>query len=415
MKRNSLRLHLSLLLACLASTLCACRSDGRTWTSKSGATVEADFVKEEFGYVVLERADGGRIKIQSAYLVEEDREHIRDLKSGQGEGEKQLSEEEIANLFGVRPGNTDGASKAVAGDAGDGGQAGAPPAEGAGGESVQKSFLDRVEYAEALKITREEFKGINLEHPDKPLFIGLQYGPRSEDVLFVAFDRESAADLPRTAFVYDAGAEGGIKNAYDLKGRRGSEDYDKKQYRVARFDGIEVEADYGEVRLRAEIEFYVGMLNVGNVYMLADVEMVEKGAREGIEFYLWGPISGGEGVVDKKIGSTPLLGSLGIDFSIAYKKVFGLVKVNGFEFAPGKMPNEKMLIVVKNEQGEQLEDEEVDWDEDIFFADRFYGKSLWYVPGKLDEPGKYIIECSMDLGPLLGHVKDGKDYTVSER
>jgi len=413
MTRNSLGPHLPLLI-CLAASFCACPASGRVWTSTSGATVEADFVKEEYGYVVLERADGGRIKIQSAYLVEEDREHIRKLKSGQGGGGEQMSKDEIANLFGVKTEKARGAAK-IAVDGNRGKVAAVEPGGKMDADPEQKSFLERVKYADSLKVTREEFKGLKLEHPDKPILIGLQYGPRAEDVLFVAFDRERNEDLPRTAFVYDAGSKDSFRNAYKLKGGRGSEDYGKEQYRVSRFDGIEVEADYGELQLRAEIEFYVGIIGVGNVYMLANVEMVEKGAREGIDFYLWGPISGGESVADKKISSVPLLGRLDIDFTVAYGKVYGLVKINGFEFAPGKMPNDEMLIVVKDDAGDEVEEESVDWDEDAFFGDRFAGKSLWYEPDELDEPGKYVIECSMDLGPLIGSVKADKDYTVRER
>lgn len=402
----------ALVLGCLLAAFFGGRVGARVWTSTSGATVEADFIKEEWGYAVLEREDGSRIKIETKYLVPEDREHIRSRNTAGEAGEKQLSEEEIAGIFGVQAGREGGQIEQVGKDEEDGrkqAEPGGGPKEG----EREKSFLDKLRYAKAIKIKREDFKGLDLKHPDNASFIALQYGPGAKDVLFLAFDREDREDLPKEACVYDAAAENTLRNSYKLKGRKGRREYDETEYRVSRFDDISVAADYGEVDMQADLEFYFGMGGVDQVYMLAEVELIEKGSREGVSFHLWGPIIGGEGVADKTIASVPLLGRMEIDFSIAYRKIFGLVKMNEFEFAPEKIPNGDMLVVVKDDEGKEVEDEEIDWDEDAFFADRYYGMIKWYEPDEFDEPGEYTVECSMDLGPLLGSLKGSEGYTIN--
>ncbi|MDA0323836.1 MAG: thioredoxin-like domain-containing protein [Verrucomicrobia bacterium] len=53
----------------------------RTWTSRSGSTIEARLVKQEYGTVYLAKEDGGSLKIRLADLSGEDRAYLREAKN----------------------------------------------------------------------------------------------------------------------------------------------------------------------------------------------------------------------------------------------------------------------------------------------------------------------------------------------
>jgi nucleoredoxin len=54
----------------------------RAWTSRSGSTIEARFVKQAYGTVYLAKEDGGSLKIRLADLSSEDRTYLRAAKNG---------------------------------------------------------------------------------------------------------------------------------------------------------------------------------------------------------------------------------------------------------------------------------------------------------------------------------------------
>jgi len=57
-------------------------SEIRTWTSSRGDTLEARLVRDEITRVVLETADGRKMRIRTDQLSEEDRQFIRNIKLG---------------------------------------------------------------------------------------------------------------------------------------------------------------------------------------------------------------------------------------------------------------------------------------------------------------------------------------------
>lgn len=52
----------------------------RTWTSASGSTIKAFFVRQEYVHVILERKDGNQLTIPLNKLSEEDRNYIARIK-----------------------------------------------------------------------------------------------------------------------------------------------------------------------------------------------------------------------------------------------------------------------------------------------------------------------------------------------
>lgn len=56
----------------------------RTWTSLSGAALDATLVGEDGGMVILQKPDGGRVKIARLQLSEGDRAYLDGLRAGGG-------------------------------------------------------------------------------------------------------------------------------------------------------------------------------------------------------------------------------------------------------------------------------------------------------------------------------------------
>jgi len=74
MKRGTLLITTLLFISTMATA-----NELRTWTSTVGTTIEAKFVKEQFGTVHLETADGSVKKIKISKLSDQDRKLVAEL------------------------------------------------------------------------------------------------------------------------------------------------------------------------------------------------------------------------------------------------------------------------------------------------------------------------------------------------
>lgn len=76
----------SLLVGMLCATVFLnAAAEMRTWTSRAGTRVEAEWAGEEGGRVLLRRADGKTLGISLADLSEPDQEYVRGLRSAAGQ------------------------------------------------------------------------------------------------------------------------------------------------------------------------------------------------------------------------------------------------------------------------------------------------------------------------------------------
>ena len=82
----------------------------RTWTSKNGDTIEATYVKSQYGIVYLKKADGKTIKVRGTALSKEDQEVLASLdesaisKALKSKNVKSVkaAPKELYDLFGER-------------------------------------------------------------------------------------------------------------------------------------------------------------------------------------------------------------------------------------------------------------------------------------------------------------------------
>jgi nucleoredoxin len=99
--------HLAVFIGLLGLSVCRSVAEGepaaRTWTSKSGQTVEATFEKSKYGIVYLKKADGGTMQISKSKLSPEDQAVITALEPSEATGLKPVKKtapQAITDLFG---------------------------------------------------------------------------------------------------------------------------------------------------------------------------------------------------------------------------------------------------------------------------------------------------------------------------
>jgi len=127
----------------------------RTWTSVSGATVEARYIAVERGEIVLQGADGMEFTIRPDLLSAADQQYVRDQLGIQPDAP---TEQPTA----TKPGTLD--SRAI--------------------------------------------QGLQLVQPDTARMIGLQTGAGASEVVYLILDQSRASDVHDILHVYQPGATG---------------------------------------------------------------------------------------------------------------------------------------------------------------------------------------------------------------
>jgi len=93
-----MRFLFAVIFLCLSVDLqlVAGDTESRVWTSQRGSTIDAEFVKEDGGKVLLKGTTGNLIRIQIMDLIESDREYIKQMISL----ERKAINEKRAAVFG---------------------------------------------------------------------------------------------------------------------------------------------------------------------------------------------------------------------------------------------------------------------------------------------------------------------------
>jgi hypothetical protein len=383
---------------CLALLLAALAAQARTWTSTAGATLDAEYVETINNYVVLQRPDGGRVKIWREHLSQNDREHIDSLATGAGE--KKLSEEEIGALFGVKKDEaaeqhkpaTDGKAQAKTGKVG--------------------SLLDPVNIAAPVELAVDDFATPRFRPNEATRYLGVQYGPASNDVVYVAFEIEKSGETPAAAHVRDLGSVRIASPVQIVRGRNSTVQLGRSEFRTASFRDISVQTSFAEHSLTAEIEIYFGLGGDSSLYVLADIT-VQDPARRTSEFQLFGPLASSAAAAGGKVRAQSLYGKPSISMRAAYKRIYGLVKLGELELIPGRRSAAQIVASIKDAEGETLKDYEIKLDSDRFFELKSRGQNLWCDPSELEKSGEYQIEAKLDMSPYFDPLKSETKYTVN--
>ncbi len=370
----------------------------RTWTSVSGTAVEAEFVEEADGYVVLSRTDGEKIKIRKSSLCAEDREYIdRETVSDE---DRQLSTRELEEEFRGAAGSDELQALVVR----ENDEISDPVLEDV--SDSDKPLFHGDSFASPGGLVASNFPALKLTHPQESVFIGLQYGPASNNVVYLAFDRESSEKLPElNAFIYSQGMSI-YTNGATVRGRKSRREDD----RTVEFKNIEVKSHFGEVLVKADITFIFGVRRPDVLYVTADV-MIEKGG-QAAKFMIGRELTDALTSVSDEIKAVHLFGEPRMNVVARWRNVYAGVFLGDWMLIPVKGMDRKMVVYVKDGSGKTQEDERVNWGESVIFDVRH--TSDWHCcrPKALQKEGVYRVGVAINLGDILGSLEKETDYTV---
>ncbi|MEM7391014.1 MAG: hypothetical protein AAF492_01600 [Verrucomicrobiota bacterium] len=370
--------------------------EARTWTSVKGSKVEAEFVRVEGRRVILKRPDGSLIRIAGSSLILEDRKYIaaQMKKPKAGDKDKEYPDDEFANL----PARTEPEKKD-------------PPATKP--KPAPKKSDGPFSYAEASPFSVEDFAGLKLEDAANGVYLGLQYGPGEQDVVYVAFDAPDFEKPPETMFVYAPGSKL-YNKTMALKGKKKTVAVANAKGKASFFPPLKFSSEFGDIKADYEINMQYGVKSWSLLYVATEVKLTKtRGASSGLELrgYMGEHVTEREGTIKVM----PLLKQPALSLS-SRAAGHGLqlrmdVKMGSQRILPGKSMKDDIELAYTDDKDKKAGKEKVELTEE-----RMYNSTpISHTPKKL-KPGRgYSALASIDLGPLFGTLEASKSFTMPEK
>lgn len=272
-------------------------------------------------------------------------------------------------------------------------------------ETASLKLVDHVSYEDVAPLPAEKIPDVELRNPGLARFLGLQFGPKREDVLYICFDAKSKEEPCDTIFLYSPGAEAFRKTVRQraLKKRVGDEYVAafKKIALAARFGGIDV--SYG-----LRVQTYAGR---PRPYTLSvDVDLAARDAKSSFVLY-WEPtdLAPNTGIVAPRgLLDLPVLW-VGLDPNSPKPRVVGDLRMSRMKFCPRRGMEDAVTLVLLDADGRQkIEAATIKLDEAALSSDYLIVRELSKV-----RPGTaYVVRASIDLGPFIGALVHEEKITI---
>ena len=364
----------------VAALVLPVRAEMRTWTSASGAQMEAEFVQMQGDHAVLRAADGREFKIQLSGLSEPDQAFIQDA---QAPAEPPPEEEPAAGEPRSHQDRDD--------------RPRAPKREP--GEWDRITGPDVMAAPDA--VGADFFTKLAEENLNRSIFIGLQYGPQKTDVLYCAFEVEDPTRPPETLHVYGPGLDPKLQNR-TLKATRRTID----KQRVSRFRDIQVESAFGDVRFSADIEFHCGLARSDTVLLVANSKLERD--RTASVFTIGGFLNDDAQYGTGSIKVIPLLAeprAAVVAKFFGAPVVYGSCAMNRLSIIPKSgMETALKASLVDAETGQSVGTASVNIEEYRLLNGK-PDKTINHRFENAPQGRRYEAEVAIDLGPFLGPVK----------
>lgn len=342
-----------LLLAALAGS-----APARTWTSTSGATVEADFVARDGQQVILERPGGARLTIRLNQLTPEDQAWI--------------TNEAIEAPATVDP----------------------PPAESLPGITYT---------APSPPLTIEAFPPVSLTQTNRATYWGFQYGPAASNALYCVFDFAEDEQPPERMYVVTPG-----DTVYPAPTPWLSRGGDYREQRIRIFRGKPLTASHGDWTLTHELTFQYGMARFDVAWVKIETQAKRKKDRKTYRFTQGGFITD---QVVSGAGPIPVLRALRPLEFVCNPRVYRgrpqvepVLKMGSFALVPGSNLDDEIRVEVTDPETERV----VERLEIPLREESLVDPNPWLHRAYLDlRSGKtYQVQAGLNLGPLLGSPMD---------
>lgn len=265
-------------------------------------------------------------------------------------------------------------------------------------------IFDQAEYQNVDAIPISRFPNLQLRTPDLASFLGLQYGPGRNDVAYLGFDTKGKDDPRDALFVYSPGYAA-YSNTIKVAGFKKSSASGK----IATFKKFKLSSQFGVVSAEYEVECTASGLQTNVVILNISATLSKDDVKN--RFLLNGEISDvvqGEGVINVKgIMDLPVLW-IGLDLISGTPRLVGNLNMSHLKLVPKEGVDNRVTLVIKNEQGEEVQRESIKLDESTF--EQKYG-----IACDVKKPAAgqlYTVKATLDLGPFLGLASCEEKFTI---
>ena len=369
-----------ILLLLAAASFRQAQAEPRTWTSVSGATIEASLAGVEGSIVELAAPGGRRMQIQIDKLSQADRAYIHDVRQTEAPKTAGKTSEPRAQM-------PDKTAKVLFGGA-------------------------TIFEPEAVDVA--SLPPLELRNPGSATYWGAQIGPQKKDVAYFVFDRPGIDSLHDVLHVYSPG-QPQYQKPVMIRAKRSKMKRGEDQYRVSRWTNISFVVKNGGLNTRFAFEFTYGLDDRPD-FVATKTEIDLAGAsgtsRVVTGGFLMEEIATGAGTL------TPakLLGP--IDLSVTgiarttSNSIQAKLAMGNRWVVPGRGMSEKIRVKISDPSGRVRERLKFELDEAILL--RIEGGGLSTSVDKLLARTTYSIDATLDLGPVLGIVSSSREFTTKE-
>ena len=368
-----------LALGLLAGLPAAPRTWARTWTSVSGATVEAEFVELDGENAILGRANGERFLISLSKLSEGDREHIGSLTRPNGD----------------RGGDADSA----------------PDAEEVPAAVAPLRLFGEATIRRAPPARAGDLPAIELRQPDTATRWAFQFGPNEGDIAYFVFDSPGLDLLHDTLYVYSP-SQPHYRTPQKIVGKKVSLGEDK----VRRFSGISLAAKNGTLNTRFILDLTYGVVRIDILGVVVNVELSAAGG--GVSRFAYG------GYINEQLGVGgeeafevfPALQEIRLGASVkanlAPAQGSVSLKMGPMNLVPGKGVDKAIRVELVDAEGKIRERFKTEPAREDLLSE---GGTQYSFNLEKAKPGKdYTMKASIDLGPVVGPMESRSSFTGPE-
>lgn len=348
----------------------------RTWTSVSGATVEAELERVSGGRAYLKAPNGKQFAIGMTSLSEADREYIQSQQKPDASG---------GSLF---PSST--------------------PKDAA--PAPQPTAENRFPYAAAASLEGGLPGSIQLRHPDNAKFLLIQYGPGARDVLYAVFDPPEPRTTADVAYLWSPSLPG-----YQTPRKMEGDSEDVAGNDAYIFE-VPVTTQFGNLRVKGTLELASGASKWWLIFAKLDAEISEGVKSSG--FQVGAYVNESLADVSDMATAKPVrfLGEprLSVGYNASRRSSSGSLKLGGMTLVPGKGMDDEIELVYLDTDGDEEDEKEWELTEQILFSSG-HGGAFRYSPKELEPGQPYTVRASIDLGPIFGVQEDEKTFKTIKK
>lgn len=266
------------------------------------------------------------------------------------------------------------------------------------------NVFEQAAYENVTPITSVQIPGLRLRTPASATYIGFQYGPLAQEVIYFVFDTKNAQEIFDTMYVY-APALPAYSNSVQVGGMKRSSGDTK----AITFKKVKFNTRFGQVDALYEAECTYTAAQTNQLYVTIATELTKGDTRS--RFTLGGEptdVLQGEGLISVKgILDFPILW-LGLDLAAPMPRLVGNLNMAQMKMAPRDGMDNRVTITITDDKSVVAQKEQIKLDETSL--NQKYG--IICELRKLTPGQSYTVQSGLDLGPFIGEISFDDKFTL---